>query len=663
MRLLKISIEGFRTIENLAIDIDDYTVLVGPNGIGKSAVLRATEWLICGDKLGRSDVHGLYEDDPCDAAGNQPSSKVRVTGEFGDLTDSDSARLGPYGRGERAVFTREWDTSQEKPKLFGNALAGPGFQAVRAMGKVGDFRPAYAALRKALPTLADLQGGFKKPEVEMALAQWESDPENASQLQAVDGAEVSHMLGIAGTGVLRDCFHVVFVPAGADAEREAGAASRGNLLDSLVGSIASATSDAHRLAWMDEHAALLTDYSEQVSKGVAIAVEARQARISSALAEYVPGAALELVPTIPDLINQATIGISTRLDLDGRKDELSRQGHGVQRAVIIALLQALAPDESLLRTDLIREEGEGDAAYEARLAAATAELPHVLFLMEEPEIYQHPVRARAFARVLSELSGTDRVQLMVATHSPYFVAPRQFESLRRLRREASGIEVTRTTVKDVALVSGAKEAGVSKFIDRYLPHDFSEGFFSDLVVLVEGQTDLAVIDPLAQMLGTPLDVSGASLFAVDSKTALKVPHHLLSELGVRTYVVVDGDCSGSRVHPENKSAREKLDKTHKVQTDDILAWLPHAGMAPRIGSLPYLFGDPTLVASNFTILRDDLEEELAQWPSFMRALAAEGGALRQKNPSIYRAATLAADTKDVPANLKALVAAVVAASN
>lgn len=44
MRISKVRVEGYRCVEDVAIDFDDLTALVGSGGVGKSAFLRAMEW-------------------------------------------------------------------------------------------------------------------------------------------------------------------------------------------------------------------------------------------------------------------------------------------------------------------------------------------------------------------------------------------------------------------------------------------------------------------------------------------------------------------------------------------------------------------------------------------------------------------------------------------
>ena len=48
-----------------------------------------------------------------------------------------------------------------------------------------------------------------------------------------------------------------------------------------------------------------------------------------------------------------------------------------------------------------------------RWIEAKEDLPALIICIEEPEIYQHPIRARSFARVLVELSKKEKVQVFL----------------------------------------------------------------------------------------------------------------------------------------------------------------------------------------------------------------------------------------------------------
>lgn len=50
MKIQKVQISNFRSLRDVSIDFDDVTTFIGPNGVGKSSVLRALDWFFNGGK-------------------------------------------------------------------------------------------------------------------------------------------------------------------------------------------------------------------------------------------------------------------------------------------------------------------------------------------------------------------------------------------------------------------------------------------------------------------------------------------------------------------------------------------------------------------------------------------------------------------------------------
>ena len=218
---------------------------------------------------------------------------------------------------------------------------------------------------------------------------------------------------------------------------------------------------------------------------------AHEDRINSHFAKYVANAQVSFRSEVPtwSMRNDATV--LADVIVNDRQASVYCQGHGIQRAVMISALQALVPESLSVATEEVARGG----------AEVEASTPAYLLALEEPEIYQHPVRARHFARVLKNLSVGHGAQVAMATHSPYFIRPEQFPSLRRFvikDGEAASWSTSTTMIADESTASPEK---IARFMEREAPGVFSEGFFADLVVLVEGDTDRAVLEVVAERLG------------------------------------------------------------------------------------------------------------------------------------------------------------------
>lgn len=661
MRIETVSIRNFRSLKDITIEVADYAVFIGANGSGKSSVLYALDWFFNETVLAETDVHGYTPDSAL-----SPDTTVDVTVTFADLTAKDRERLGLYGRGDKAIFRSTWYPSTKQKKLVGNAKQGPGFAMLRAEEGVAERRRKYRDLRSTLTDLPDLGNSASKDDILAALTAWESEAAHASRLEDVADVEAKHAMGWNGPNVLRECVRFVLIPAATSISGEVGIASKGSALTELVGAFMAAASARAQEEWLQRHAAVVAELSGAIRSSIETATGVQADRINSRLATLVPNASVVLTTSVPEFSPKVDPSIATAVTIDGITNDVSRQGHGVQRAVMISMFQAIVPDEDLARTTHVAVDGEDEATSRARLEESVAGLPSIIVAIEEPEIYQHPIRARSFARTLVELSQQATVQVVLATHSPYFVQPEQFAALHRFSYASGKTRVQSASVTSVSASSGIAADKVEKAISAHVPTEFSEGFFAEAVGLVEGQTDRVVIEAVAARLGKHLDRYGVTIASVDGKAGIRVARAILQSLGVPTYVLADGD-HGTAAHkyPTDQTKQAAASASHKAETDGLVASLPSASTVFE-GSLPYAFGDPTVVCADFTIWKDDLEEELSAWTSFESALSSAGISLASranKNLLSYRNAAMSANDGDIPQVLKSAVDALIASTS
>ncbi|EAR25270.1 predicted ATP-dependent endonuclease, OLD family protein [marine actinobacterium PHSC20C1] len=663
MKVSHIVVENYRSLRRVELSVTDYTALVGANGSGKSSVLYALQWFYEGGALEGEDICGYHR--PADGEVLDESSDaiaartVSVTVTFSDLTSQDRSRLREYGRGDTAVFRKSWVLGDAKPKVVGNAKQGPGFAELRTMKLVGDFRPAYASLRHSQEGLPDLGGSPSRDQVSDALVAWEADPANGASLVDIADNDANHMFGIDGPNIILRCSRLVLIPAAAEISNQVGSSGKGSALGDLIGAFMSNAGATARAKWQSTYADELAELNSSVKRSVEASTGLQASRINSKLVELVPNAAVSFVPAVPDWTPKGEASVTTDVTIDGTTNDVSKQGHGIQRAIMIAMFQSLLPDAALLAGSHNAHADETVDEAQARLQEELANLPTLVVCIEEPEIYQHPVRARAFARVLAALASQQGGQVLLATHSPYFVRPDQFSSVRRFRLVSGVSKVRRTSLAGVAALSGDEEVKVQKILEKRLPTSFSEGFFADAVVLVEGETDKAVLEAIAEVLGQPLDSIGVCVLEVSAKDSLKIPYSLFSALEIPTYVIADGDALGAaRTYPDKQNEAANAHASHRASTERITAWLPAATALQ--GESPHSFGSPTTIAEKFTIWNDDIEEELAAWPSFVAALLDNGGKLRKKDLLAYRTAVFEADIGDLPSTLRTTIDAICA---
>jgi putative ATP-dependent endonuclease of the OLD family len=222
--------------------------------------------------------------------------------------------------------------------------------------------------------------------------------------------------------------------------------------------------------------------------------------IQSSLNNVFPGLGVELAinmetPSLK-LKELLTTGSSIRITDGGTTVDLAQQGSGARRALFWSLLpvhnrlvekqrqakaQAKLPKNKAKAALQVEENAEDDIA-----------LPGFILLIDEPENALHPMAARAAQEHLYELANDPNWQVILATHSPYFVNPfADHTTIIRVERAAdSKGAITPKTYRadDVAFDPEIKPRLRAL---QQMDVGFSEVFFGSYPVLVEGDSEHA----------------------------------------------------------------------------------------------------------------------------------------------------------------------------
>ncbi len=501
---------------------------------------------------------------------------------------------------------------------------------MRAQARAQEKIDSYRALRQSRADL-ELPPAVSGVAVDHAMA--ERERQHPEQLERAS-TSATHLFGWSGKARLAGRFDFVLIPAVLDVEREASDA-RGTLLRQLLERSGDARSEVlERLQALGEETRRRVD--EIMTEEGRAALDELSRRVTKQLQRFVPDASVRL-RSMPSGLDLSPTDVQLRISDAGFETDVGRQGHGVQRSLLMALVQQLSATSQ-------EEEDVGG--------------PGLLLLIEEPELYQHPLQARHLASSLRQLgrAGGAPIQVLYATHSEHFVDATSFETLRRFakRSYASGHPTARVTE--------ATLDGVAERLDGVIPRDqiaartritmrrrLEEAVFSRGAVVVEGSTDAAFLAGLAERRGG-LDAAGIAVVFGGGKDYLLLPWAILEELGVPTYVVFDGDAGiRDRVVRDGKGEEAASSAATKNGENNrrILAALDAAAEAEP----------STRVTERFTVFEDKLETEFAQWTGFKEALdtaRASRQEFREKSDDAYRQAAAVAE-HDPPGIFSALL--------
>ncbi len=542
MKIKSVRIQNFRSFKDETIEIGDYTCFIGPNGAGKSNVLCALNVFFRESEGYATDLTMLEEQDFHHKNTEEP---VVITVVFTGLSKEAQSDFADYYRQGQLVVsaTAVYDKGIRKAEVrqYGQRLGAEAFKPFfRAFGdgaKVADLKILYEKVREEFATLPP--PGTKDAMVQ-ALRKYEA--ENPGKLVLIPSED--QFYGISkGVNRLEKYLQWVHVPAvkrATDEQMEGRDTALGKL---LARTVRAKVNFSERIKKLREDAQKeyqnLLDENQGALNEISVSLTKRLANWSH------PQAMLKLQwQQDPDK--------SVRLDepwahivaSEGAfEGELSRFGHGFQRSYLLALLQELS--------------GTDDSTG-----------PRLILSCEEPELYQHPPQARHLCNVLRKLSLANS-QVLLCTHSPYFVSGESFNDVRLFRLYEKRSQATWVTHEDVAKrvaeATGGKPSeakGALAKLHQSLQPSLSEMFFTSRLVLVEGLEDVAYITTYLHLLDLWDEYRrcGCHMVPAGPKSAMVQTIAVADALKIPTFVVFDSDND----KPDKNGSRAKHEKDNKA---------------------------------------------------------------------------------------------------
>jgi len=546
MIIKSVTVENFRCIKYEVLTCEYLTALVGANGSGKSAFLKALDvFYSTSPRISPEDFYN-----------GSTNEKVRIAVTFCNLDEAEKKQFNKYLQNEELSVVRVLSIEEKKlsDKYHGSTLQSPDFATIRKAPSAAEMKGLYSELQeregyKALPKWK------KKEDALAALAEWEGGNPNACVRELDDGQFFGFKQ--VAQGYLGRSTRYLYIPAvreAADDASEGGGSLITQLMDLVVRSILQNRPDFREFREKADQR-----YGEIFSPASLTELGGLADNLTKTLKQYVPesGVDLQWLPT-PGLdipMPQALV----KLAEDGYKTEVERAGHGLQRAFIISLLQNLAVAQA--RAEAMDNVPQAGPAAAGAPGNGKLKMPNLILGIEEPELYQHPGRQRHLAKILMDISrGTipgvaERTQVLYCTHSPLFVSLDRFNEVRLTRKvpgangEPRVSQLTSRTLDQVAerlwVADGMPEPKYTgETLQSRLAALFdqvSEGLFARVALLVEGDGDRAAIIGAALASGCDLESAGVSVIPCGGKSNVFTAAAIFISFGIPAYCVWDGD--------------------------------------------------------------------------------------------------------------------------
>lgn len=526
MKLSSIRIQNFRSCADTEVHFNDYTCLVGPNGAGKSNILWALNIFFRSSEEIGVNPSSLQDEDFHNKNTDQP---IKITVTFTELEQAATDDFSHYARQGQLVISAiaKFDAATQRAEVrqYGQRLVMAEFKeyfaALNDRAKKPQLVEIYERIRKQRPGLTE-PGTIDS--MTNSLREYEAAHPELLQLEASE----DQFYGISkGGDRLEKYVQWVYVPAVKDATTEQAEGRNTALGKLLARTVRLRTKFDERLReirtrTLEEYGRLL-DENQNTLKTLSGSLQKR-------IAEWAhPEASLNLEwhhdpdgsVTIKEPFAQIVAG---EYDFTG---DLCRFGHGLRRSYLLALLQELAATPA------------GDAT------------PRLILACEEPELYQHPPQAKHLAEVFKKLGGANS-QVIVCTHSPYFVSGEGFEDVRMVRKDPPECKTEvfdssyADLLQDFAAVTGQqpkKPDGILAKVHQELQPQLNEMFFTNALILVEGAEDVAFITTYLHLTGKWEEYRrcGCHLVATGGKSHMVYAVLLAQAMNIPTYFVFDSD--------------------------------------------------------------------------------------------------------------------------
>jgi len=551
----RLEVKNFRCIKEECLACDNIVAIIGRNGSGKSSFLHALDvFYDVSAKVSEEDFFNRETANPIE---------IRVT--YGDLRAEEMEEFGSFLRNDELIVTKRISYEDERPiqQYFGATMQLPQFAEIRAL-------PSKRERISAWNQLVDNPGGLvglgertrSSDAVEQMMAEYESN--NPDALCVFEREQQFFGTKNIGGGKLDKYTKYVLVPAVKEVTEEAEGKRSAiyQLLDTIVIRQIEARGEIQEFKSRVSEEARALFSAENLSE-----LSTLGESISGTLEKFAPGSELILdwqefeMPEIG-----APTAIATLVE-DNFKGEISRKGHGLQRALVFTLLQHLAmlmPEEE--ETEEVEEvevgevaEGEPESVSMPREGVPG---PDLILAIEEPELYLHPARCRYMCNLLFKLAETPghgvgaRNQVIYTTHSPYLLDLDHFEQTRRVMKGPSeSCEVAHSKItsfafeqlsEELARICGKNPAeytreSVKARAASVMNTIVNEGFFADVVVVVEGSSDAGILWQLQDLMGKNWSQLGIVVVPAGGVNNLDRPTLIFRGLSIKTYFIFDGD--------------------------------------------------------------------------------------------------------------------------
>jgi len=523
MKIQRLEINNWRSVVHETVEFHELMIFIGQNNHGKSNILSAILFFF-----------GELSPDDLDYCNHATEMWVEIV--FGDLNDEEKSTFRKYVTAENTIKIRRSASKALGVQLNGYCQIPMDDWLLESNASAYSTRDAA----KDLPLYDLLPKSGRITQEQFKQAQSDFLRNNAATLAFEYRLEESHFLGAKNVakGIFGDLIFIPSIKKASDELSSKGSSSFSQLYSRVIARISETNEDflaaKSKLADLTK---LLCKTSEDGTQN-----DERPSELSSLESMLedelkIWNARIEIDIAPPNIDEIFRVGANVWID-DGIKTDIERKGHGMQRALVFALLRSWS---KTLRAEREKQTSENDTDEKVRAGRTASRSTY--FIFEEPELFLHPQAQRELFSSLVNLSTEDN-QIILCTHSSSFVGINHYKSICLVKKVAVDSGTCIVQCSDELF---EEDEAKRKFnLAYWMNPDRGELFFARKVILVEGPTDKTVIPMLAKRLG--VNRHDCSIIDCGGKDNIPLYLRLLNRFKVDYVTVFDRD------HQSSKSA-------------------------------------------------------------------------------------------------------------
>jgi putative ATP-dependent endonuclease of the OLD family len=522
LRLTRVSVKNFKGLRDVVVPLSRFVCIIGENNAGKSSLLQALLLFVEGRKLEPS----MYFD---------PSEAIVITVRIEDVSDLDLAlianeehrkRVEGILRDSSATLVRRYDTDgSSRLRWLARVPVDPRFDEDAIDTLVKGKRAGSTFATEVTGVFPELKDSIDSKTTQARARELIDDLAASTPVDQTCEKERDLPAGIdnAIRGFLPEPIYIAAVKDLADEIATKDSASFGKLLGVVLAQISPELEGAGRtFEFLKRNLNRVEQEDGSILDNRLEAVRNIETLIQTRVRENFPAVEIDIrIP--PPEIKTVLAGAQIWVD-DGVKGLIETKGDGLRRTVTFSILRAYV---ELRRLQKHSQQAEPLSS-------------NYLFLFEEPELYLHPSAQAALFDALAEISQLNHV--VVSTHSPMFLGADATGTFIKLEKIHDSTKAIKPFAKALYVDLGSLDDKTRFQIISYETNNTA--FFSDTVVLVEGDSELIVLPHVARVLNsdwTP-EKTGVAFCRVGGKGNISRYREFFEAFDVRVCVVADLDC-------------------------------------------------------------------------------------------------------------------------